>query len=63
MVYAGLVKMAKSHCENCNNNAEETHVQGDYSTLWLPHPTPPHPNPYPHLTQPPTPKPHHPGDD
>ena len=37
MVYAGLGKRENSHFENCNNNPEETHVQGDYSTFcwWL----------------------------
>ena len=34
MTYAGLVKRAKSHFENCNNDLEETPVQGDPSTFW-----------------------------
>ena len=34
MTYAGLVKRAKSHFENCNNGPEETPVQGDSSTFW-----------------------------
>ena len=36
MVNAGLVKMAKLHFENCKNNAEEKHYQGDYSTFCVP---------------------------
>ena len=33
MTYAGLVKRAKSHFENCNNGPEETPVQGDCSYI------------------------------
>ena len=40
MLYAGLVKRAKSYFENCNNNPEEAHVHGDYIFLhakpWIP---------------------------
>ena len=34
MTFAGLVKRAKSHFENCNDGPEETPVQGDSSTFW-----------------------------
>ena len=34
MAYAGLVKRPNSQFENYNNNPEETHVQGGYSTFW-----------------------------
>ena len=34
MVYAGLVKRANSHFENCNNYPTETHTKGNYSTFW-----------------------------
>ena len=36
MTYAGLVKRAKSHFENCNNGPEETPVQGDCSYILTP---------------------------
>ena len=36
MAYAGLVKRAKSHSENCNNGPEETPVQGDCSYILTP---------------------------
>ena len=36
MAYAGLVKRAKSHFENCNNGTEETPVQGDCSSARRP---------------------------
>ena len=36
MAYAGLVKKAKSHFENCNNGPEETPVQGDCSYILTP---------------------------
>ena len=36
MTYAELVKRPKPHFENCNNNPEETHVQGDYNTFCTP---------------------------
>ena len=49
MAYAGLVKRAKSHFENCNNGPEETPVQGDCSYILTPratgaaHPSPARP--------------------
>ena len=39
MTYAGLVKRAKSHFENCNNGPEETPVQGDCSYILTPRAT------------------------
>ena len=39
MTYAGLVKMAMSHFENCNNGPEETPVQGDCSYMLTPRAT------------------------
>ena len=36
MAYAGLVKRAKSHFENCNDGPEETLVQGDCSYILTP---------------------------
>ena len=39
MTYAGMVKRAKSHFENCNNGPEETPVQGDYSYILTPRAT------------------------
>ena len=39
MAYAGLVKRAKSHFENCNNCPEETPVQGDGSYILTPRAT------------------------
>ena len=36
MAYAGLVKRAKSHFEDCNNGPEETPVQGDCSYILTP---------------------------
>ena len=39
MAYAGLVKRAKSHFENCNNGPEETPVQGDCSYILTPRAT------------------------
>ena len=36
MAYAGLVKRAKSHFENCHNGPEETPVQGDCSYILTP---------------------------
>ena len=41
MTYAGLVKMVKSHFENCNNGPEETPVQGDCSYILTPSPAGP----------------------
>ena len=34
MAYAGLVKRAKSHFENCNTGPEETPVQAIAATFW-----------------------------
>ena len=39
MTYAGLVKRAKSHFENCNNGPEETPLQGDCSYILTPRAT------------------------
>ena len=39
MTYAGSVKRAKSHFENCNNGPEETPVQGDCSYILTPRAT------------------------
>ena len=39
MTYAGLVKRAKSHFENCNNGPEETPVQGDCNYILTPRAT------------------------
>ena len=39
MAYAGLVKRAKSHFENCSNGPEETPVQGDCSYILTPRAT------------------------
>ena len=39
MAYAGLVKRAKTHFENCNNGPEETPVQGDCSYILTPRAT------------------------
>ena len=39
MTFAGLVKRAKSHFENCNNGPEETPVQGECSYILTPRAT------------------------
>ena len=39
MMYAGLIKRAKSHFENCNNGPEETPVQGECSYILTPRAT------------------------
>ena len=41
MAYAGLVKRAKSHLENCNNGPEETPVQAIAATFWAREPAGP----------------------